>query len=239
MPPATLELEALVARALASGDEGLIVRALGQLGRQQLADGQASAALQSLRTAAERATPLGEGVLGRALADLGAALGAAGEHALADRTFETALAHLRRAGDLDGSADVALLRARSVAVDSVERAEAAWADAALRCAAAGRELDELDARLAAARIVAESGDQARALHWLEDLAPRLDRIDSDDATWARGELGLALLEAGHATEALQLLARAAREEARAGRREAEIERLHAVQLCLAMLRQPT
>lgn len=238
MPLASSELEAVLAAALAGGDDALAVATLGELGRRQLEDGRPAAALRSLRAAAERAAALGEGVLGRALGDLGVALGALDEPELADQTLLSALAHLRRAGDLGGSADVALKRARTLVSRRPEDVEAAWADAARRCAFAGRAADELRARISAARLACDRGDRVRALQWLHDLAPRLDDLADEDGAWARGELGALWLHAGRATDALPLLSRAAREEAAAGRREAAAKRLHQLQLCLAMLGQP-
>ncbi|MBL0214677.1 MAG: hypothetical protein IPQ07_12410 [Myxococcales bacterium] len=239
MPLASSELEAILASALASGDGALAVATLAELAQLHLDLGHGPAALRCLRTAAEHAAPLGEGALGRALGDLGVALGALGQPALADQTLESALAHVVRAGDLEGCARVALQRARSLVDAPLEAVEAAWAEAARRCALAGREADELDARVAAARTASERGDHARALRWLADLAPRLDTAMDPDAIWARGELGALWLGIGRVAEALPLLARAAREEAAAGRRDAATTRLHQMGLCLAMLGQPT
>lgn len=234
MATASSELSAALAGALASGDEALVVAALVDLGRSRLAAGQRAAALAALREAAERAAPLGEGVLGRALGELGAGLSAIGQHELADRTLVSALAHLRRAGDLEGSADVALARARGSVGDG---AEAAWADASRRCAAAGREAEERGAGLAAARLASGRGDGERALQWLQDLVPRLDAVEDggEDAAWARGELGALWLERGRTSEASPLLARAAREEVGAGRDAAAARRLHQLGRCLATL----
>lgn len=232
------DLEVVLARARAVGDAALVVTALGELGRRRLAAGRPAEALRSLRDAAVAAEGLGEGALGTALGELAAALGALGEPELAAQTFDTALAHLARAQDHAGAADVALVRARSAAGQGGPAAEAAWATAAARCAAAGRERDELTARVAAARAARARGDRDGALAWLADLAPRLDRIAGEDGTWARGELAALWLETGRSADAMPLLVQAAREEAAAGRREAAATRLHQLRLCLVMLGRP-
>lgn len=236
MPPVSSELEAVLSAALAAGDDALAANTLGELGRRQLAAGEGGRALRSLRSAAAHAAPLGEGALGRALGDLGVALVALGEAHLAEQTFDAALDHLQRAGDAAGGADVALQHARAAPADA---AEAAWAIAARRCALAGRTVDELHARITAARIASARGDRARTLQWLHDLAPRLADLAGDDGTWARGELGSLWMHSGRAADAVPLLSRAAREEAAAGRRDVSARRLHQLQLCLAMLGQPT
>jgi tetratricopeptide (TPR) repeat protein len=233
------ELEAVLARALAAGDEALAVATLGALGRRHLEGGRPADALRTFREAADRASALGEGQLGRALGELGIALALLGEEALADRTFLTALAHLRRAGDLAGSAQVAIQRARTLSARAPDRGEAAWADAARRCAVAGRFDDELRARIAAARAAAARGDRARTLSWLEPLRARIDAATDDDVTWARGELGSLYLSAGRGAEALPLLTAAAREEAARGDAGAVAERLHQLRMCRALLGQPT
>src|SRR5262245_3002670 len=74
MPPVSSELNAVLAAALAAGDDALAAHTLGELGRQQLAAGDPARALRTLRSAAAHAAPLGEGALGRALGDLGVAL---------------------------------------------------------------------------------------------------------------------------------------------------------------------
>ncbi len=176
--------------AIADGDDALAAGALLELGRRQLAEGDHVAALASLRQGAERAALLGEGVLGHALAELAVGLTAVGEHDLADRTMVSALAHLRRAGDLPGSADVALKRARALAVAGTTspRIEGAWADASRRCAMAGLDALELEAGLAATRLACARDDTALALGWLHKLVPRLADRDDADAIWARDEL---------------------------------------------------
>jgi tetratricopeptide (TPR) repeat protein len=232
------ELEVVLGRALAAGDAELAVATLGELGRRQLAGGHAAAALRRFRDAAARAEVLGEGALGRALGELALALDELGERALAARTFDTALAHLARAADHAGAADIALARARAAARRGDPATETAWATAAARCVAAGRERDELTARVAAARLAREHGDPARALAWLAQLSPRLDRMEGAEATWARGELGALWLGAGRGADAMPLLVRAAREEAAAGRREAAATRLYQVHLCRMMLGPP-
>ena len=239
MPLAPSEREAILARAVAAGDDALAVETLRTLGRLQLVEGKAAESLRTLRGAAERAAPLGEAILGRALGDLAGALSALGQARLADQTYLIALAHLRRAGDHGGGADVALDRVRSLANAAPELVEAAWADAARRCATAGRSSDELAARIAAARVASDRGDRVRTLEWLHDLALRLDAAEGPDAIWARGELGALWLGGRRAADALPLLTRAAREEASAGRHEAAAQRLHELALCLAMLGQPT
>lgn len=184
------ELQVIVQMALAHRDEALAVSKLTELGRLQLAEGQSAEALSSLRKAAEYAAPLGEGALGRALGELAVCLSAVGEHDAADRTMLTAFAHVRRAGDLAGSADVALKRARTLTVAGApsQRIEAAWADASRRCSIAGLADEELAAGITAARLACARGDADLALRWLHKLVPRLVGRDDDDAMWARREL---------------------------------------------------
>lgn len=190
MALAPSELQVIAQMAVAHGDDALAVATLIELGRAQLADGEHVHALGSLRKAAQHAASLGEGILGRALAELASGLSIVGEHDLADRTMLSALAHVRRAGDLPGSAQVALARARTLTAASAssQRLEAAWADAARRCSMAGLVEDELRASLAAARLACERGDSALTLQWLRKLVPRLAGRDDADATWARAQL---------------------------------------------------
>ncbi|MEJ7600928.1 MAG: hypothetical protein WKG01_23685 [Kofleriaceae bacterium] len=199
MPLVPSELEAVLARAVAAGDDALAVETLRALGRHQLVEGRAADSLRSLRGAAERAAHLVEASLGRPLCDLAGALSALGQPTLADQTYVIALAHLRRAGDHAGGADAALERVRSLVDAAPEVVEAAWAEVARRCAAAGRSDDELAARIAAARMASDRGDRVRAFEWLHDLAPRLEGAEGDDALWARGELALCLATLGQPT----------------------------------------
>ena len=237
MPRTSFELEAALTHAVAAGDDAAATLLLRELGANALATGEPAAALRYLRSAAQHAANIGEGSLGRALGDLAVVLGAIDQRETAAAAFATALAHLQRAEDLEGAAEVAVKRARSLGD------EAAWAAAAWCCAVAGLTADELGARLAAARTALEADDHPRAMRWLEDVAVRfatfLATSGGPEAIWARGELGALWFEAGRYGEAMPLLARAAHEEATADHTEAATRRSHQLSLCLAMLGQPT
>jgi hypothetical protein len=225
-----------------AGDEMSRVAGLRALGRQQLAQGARALALRTFREAAAIAAGLGEGLLGRALGDLGVALAAVGEYVLADRTLLDALAHLHRATDPEGIAEVVAKRAQVIAGDPAATPaaiEAAWADAARQCAMAGMLEEEMRVYAAAARAALHRHDRARCGAWLEKLAPYLDQLEGAEATWACGELGAWRLVEGRPQDAVELLARAAREEGRAGNTQAATLRRHELQLCLALLGQPT
>jgi hypothetical protein len=225
-----------------AGDETSRVAGLRALGRQQLAHGERALALRTLREAATIAAGLGEGLLGRALGDLGVALAAVGAHVLADRTLLDALAHLHRAMDAEGTAEIVAKRAQVITGDpgaTPAAIEAAWADAARQCATAGVLEEEMRVYAAAARAALHRHDRARCGAWLEKLAPYLAQLDGAEATWACGELGAWRLHEGRPQEAVERLARAAHEEGRAGNTQAATLRRHERQLGLALLGQPT
>lgn len=224
------DLEGVLAAALAAGDDGLVVETQAALGRAALDAGRPADALRAFREAAARATALGEGALGRALADLGVALAAVGQADLAEQTWRDALLHLHRAEDRTAAAEVALVRARAKPTD-----EDAWAEAARRCAVAGLEEAEIHARLATAWAASQRGDRERALTWLEHVGPRLPLVEGPHVAWACGELGAMWLDAGRYADALPLLERAARELAIAGHHAVATERHHQWQLCRALL----
>jgi tetratricopeptide (TPR) repeat protein len=206
----------------------------GALGRARLAAGDAAGALAAFRAAVERAAGLpDEGVFGRALGELGVALSLVGDRALADRTLDAALALVDEAGDGIGAAIVAQQRARACA-GAPAVALAAWHDAERRCARAGLLEDALRARIGAARIASAAGDVAAVIDRLEPAVVALDRALDEDATWARGALGVAWLAQGSAAQAEPLLDRAAREASRAGQRADAARWLHHRNLCRAL-----